>query len=111
MLRKKLHDYQVIGKPLLFPPYIAHPLIHQVRTHPELNDCETEVKFLLESITGSYRLPDLKVGVMIDEPSDRVTVRWQDTPTTLPVPKLGELIRPVDILMDVGPSCCNGTVK
>jgi hypothetical protein len=83
-----------------------------VRAHPELNDCETEVKFLLESITGSYRQPDLKVGIMIDEPSDRVNVRWQDQSLLVKDSfKIGELIKPVDILMDIGPSCCNGNVN
>lgn len=111
LLRKKLHDYYVNGKPLIFPAYLVHPLIYQVRSYPELNDCENEIKFLLESLTGSCRLPDLKTGVMLD--NDKVLVRWQDTQLndSLQLPKIGDCLKPVDLLKDIGPSCCSGATN
>jgi hypothetical protein len=78
MLKKKLHDYNTNGKPVIFPVYAVFYLINQVRNYPELEESENDLKFLLESLSGSSKSSDLKLGFTLDEPRGKSLVKWVD---------------------------------
>ena len=71
---------------------------------------DMEVKFFLESVIGS-RTTDMKP--LFENGKIKQKVKWADITSieNFEIKSINRYLKPVDLLKDIGPSCCSGTTN